>query len=408
MTAPTTEPDARAEHSVLDGVRVLDASMIYAGPLAATLLGDYGADVIKLEHPGRGDPLRTHGPSKNGHGLWWKMLARNKRAATLDLSHPRGQELFLTLAEHADVVVESFRPGVMERWGLGYDQLRARNRRIVMLRITGFGQRGPYAHRRGFGTLAEAMSGFAAMTGDADGPPTLPPFGLADGIAGLAGAFAVLLALRARDVNGEGQEIDVSLVEPLLFVLGAQATVYDQLGVLQERTGNRSANNAPRNTYRTRDGKWVAISTSALPVAERVMELVGRPDLISEPWFSTGRGRAAHADELDELVAAWVAERDQEMAVEIFTEAGAAAAPVWTIDELLSDPHFTALETFVSVIDDALGPIIMQNVIARLASTPGHVRFAGRSLGVDNESVYRELAGLTPEDVSSLASQGVL
>jgi crotonobetainyl-CoA:carnitine CoA-transferase CaiB-like acyl-CoA transferase len=393
---------------VLDGVRVLDVSTIYAGPLAAMLLGDYGAEVVKLEHPRRGDPLRTHGPAKNGHGLWWKMLSRNKHAATLDLSHPRGQELFLALVERADVVVESFRPGVMERWGLGHASLAERNPGVVMLRMSGFGQTGPYAPRRGFGTLAEAMSGFAAMTGDADGPPTLPPFGLADGIAGIAGAFAALLALRARDRSGVGQEVDVSLVEPLLLVLGAQATMYDQLGIVPQRTGNRSTNNAPRNTYRTRDGKWLAISTSALSVAERVMELVGRPDLALQPWFATGRGRAEHADELDAIVAGWVAERDRHEAVTAFADAGAAAAPVYGIDDLLADPHFEALETFITVQDDDLGAIRMQNVVARLSATPGRVRFTGRSLGADNATVYGDLAGLSEDDLTALAEEGVL
>jgi crotonobetainyl-CoA:carnitine CoA-transferase CaiB-like acyl-CoA transferase len=397
-----------SDSGVLDDIRVLDVSTIYAGPLAAMLLGDYGADVIKFEHPRSGDPLRTHGPAKDGHGLWWKVLSRNKRAVTLDLRQQRGQELFLTLVEQADVVIESFRPGVMERWGLGYEQLRQRNEKVVMLRTTGFGQTGPYASRRGFGTLAEAMSGFAAMTGEPDGPPTLPPFGLADGIAGLAGAFAVMLALRQRHVNGVGQEVDISLVEPLLFVLGAQATVFDQLGLVPVRNGNRSSNNAPRNTYRTRDGKWVAISTSALPVAERVMELVGRPDLTREPWFATGRGRAEHVDELDGLVSDWVATRDQASVVEVFSEVGAAAAPVYTIDELVGDAHFDALGTFISVADDDLGPLRMQNVIARLGSTPGRVRFAGRSLGADNETVYQELAGLPPAELQTLVRQGVI
>lgn len=399
---------ATNRRAVLDGIRVLDVSTIYAGPLAAMLLGDFGAEIVKLEHPRQGDPLRTHGPAKDGHGLWWKVLSRNKHTATLDLSQRRGQEIFLLLVDCADVVVESFRPGVMERWGLGYASLAQRNRGLVMLRMSGFGQTGPYASRRGFGTLAEAMSGFAAMTGQADGPPTLPPFGLADGIAGVAGAFAALLALHERNRSGVGQEIDVSLVEPLLFVLGAQATMYDQLGLVPQRTGNRSTNNAPRNTYRTRDGNWVAISTSALAVAERVMELVGRPDLAAEPWFATGRGRAEHADELDAVVAQWVAERDQAEVVAAFTDAGAAAAPVYAIDDLLADPHFQALNTFISVPDDDLGTIQMQNVIARLTATPGQVRFTGRSLGADNEWVYRELAGLGDADLAELTAEGVL
>ena len=262
----------------LEGIRVLDISTLFAGPLAATFLADFGADVLKIEHP-RGDPARSHGHSKDGIGLWWKMLARNKKAITLYLGSPAGQEIFRELVKDADVVIENFRPGTLERWGLGYEQLSAINPRLVLARVTGFGQVGPYARRPGFGTLAEAMSGFAHMTGQPDGPPTLPPFGLADGIAALATAYAVLVALRARDAIGHGQVIDLAIIEPILTVLGAQPTVYDQLGVIQQRTGNRSSNNAPRNTYRTADDKWLAVSTSAQSVAERVLRLVGRPEL---------------------------------------------------------------------------------------------------------------------------------
>ncbi|MBO0878264.1 MAG: CoA transferase, partial [Pseudonocardia sp.] len=288
----------------LDGLRVLDVATLFAGPLAATMLADHGADVIKIEHP-RGDPARTHGASRDGVGLWWKMLARNKKAITLYLGSPAGQELFRKMVADADVVIENFRPGTLERWGLGYDMLSEINPGLVLARVTGFGQTGPYASRPGFGTLAEAMSGFAAITGEPDGPPTLPPFGLADGIAALTTAFGVMTALRARERTGRGQVLDMAIIEPILTVLGGQVTTYDQLGELQARTGNRSANNAPRNTYRCADGSWVAVSTSAQSIAERVMRLVGRPDLVDEPWFATGGGRAEHADELDAAVSGW-------------------------------------------------------------------------------------------------------
>src|SRR5215831_9003438 len=261
------EAPAMTLPSALEGVRVLDLATIYAGPFAAMLLGDFGADVIKIEHP-RGDPMRGHGHARDGVGLWWKVVSRNKRAVTLDLGKPAGQDLLRSLVEQSDVLIENFRPGVMERWNLGYEDLRAVNPRLVMLRATGFGQFGPYANRPGFGTLAESMSGFAHLTGQPDGPPTLPPFGLADGIAGLAGAVAVMTALYHRDARGgEGQMIDLAIIEPILLVLGAQPTIYDQLGLILQRMGNRSGNNAPRNTYRTRDGRWVAVSTSADSIA---------------------------------------------------------------------------------------------------------------------------------------------
>jgi len=392
----------------LGGVRVLDVATLFAGPFAARILGDHGAEVIKVEHP-RGDPARTHGHRKDGHGLWWKVLGRNKLAITLDLSRPRGQELLRGLVAKSDVLIENFRPGVMERWGLGWEALSAVNPRLVMLRVTGFGQFGPYASRPGFGTLAEAMSGFAHITGQPDGPPTLPPFGLADGIAGLAGATAVMMALYHRDLHGAGgQMIDLAIIEPILHVLGAQPTVYDQLGVVQQRTGNRSANNAPRNTYRTRDGRWVAISTSADRVAERVMRLVGHPEVVEEPWFATGGERAAHAEELDRLVGGWVAERTQEEVIAAFTAAGAAVAPIYDVAQVLEDPQYQALASIVSVEDEDLGPIRMQNQLFRMAATPGRVKFPGRRLGQDNEVVYTRLLGLTRQDLAGLRQEEVV
>lgn len=375
----------------LRAVRVLDLATLYAGPLAATMLGDLGAEVLKVEHP-RGDPLRRHGHSKDGHGLWWKALSRNKQAVTLDLSQPEGQEILRRLVKDADVVIENFRPGVMERWGLGYEELSTTNPRLVMLRTTGFGQFGPYAHRAGFGTLAESMSGFAAMTGSPEGPPTLPPFGLADGIAGITGAYAVMAALYHRDtLGGRGQMIDLALIEPILAVLGPHPVYYDQLGIVPERMGNRTANNAPRNTYLTRDGRWVAISTSADSVAARVMELVGHPEVTREPWFGSGRTRAQHADLLDPLVAAWIAARDYEEVVTAFEAAGAALAPIYQVPQILEDPQFAALRTFVTVDDPDLGPMRLQNIPYRMSGTPGRIRWTGRRLGQDNDEVYGRL-----------------
>ena len=392
----------------LTGIRVLDVATLFAGPMAATLLADFGADVVKVEHPG-GDPLRTHGHVKDGHGLWWKMLARNKWTVTIDLSTPDGQALVRDLARQSDVLVENFRPGVMERWGLGYDALSAGNPGLVMLRTTGFGQFGPYAGRRGFGTLAESMSGFAALTGEPDGPPTLPPFGLADGIAGITGAYAVMLALYQRDARGgRGQVIDLAIIEPIMSLVGAQPTVYDQLGLLLPRTGNRSTNNAPRNTYVTRDGRWVAISTSTTPVAERVMRLVGRPDVVEQPWFGSGIERAEHGDELDGAVAVWIGERDFGDVMRRFEDAGAAIAPVYDASHVLEDPQFRALESIVSLDDEDLGPLRIQNVFFRMLDTPGRVRFAGRRLGQDTRRVLAERLGLSEARLDELAAKGVI
>lgn len=391
----------------LEGVRVLDAATLFAGPLSAMLLGDYGADVIKIEHP-KGDPVRGHGHSKDGVPLWWKMISRNKRTVTLNLNHPEGQRLLLELAARADVLVENFRPGTLERWNLGWDTLHARNPNLILLRMTGFGQFGPYSSRPGFGTLAEAMSGFAHITGQPDGPPTLPPFGLADGIAGLAGAVAVMMALYRRDVgHRSGQVIDLAIIEPILTVLGSQPTVFDQLGIVQNRTGNRSVNNAPRNTYRTKEGKWVAISTSAQSVAERVMLLVGHPEVTQEPWFRSGAERAKHADLLDKFVGDWIAERSLDDVIRAFEQAQAAVAPIYDVADVMNDPQYAALQSIVALPDPELGHIKMQNVLFRLSETPGSIRWTGRQLGENNAQVYGEL-GLTAEQLAALREQNVI
>ncbi|MET8568639.1 CoA transferase [Streptomyces sp. NPDC004783] len=408
MPRPVVTPPAPVPvPAPLTGLRVLDLATLFAGPLAATMLGDFGADVVKVEHPTRPDPSRGHGPSKDGVGLWWKLLGRNKRTITLDLSHPAGRSTLLRLAAGADVLVENFRPGTLEKWDLGWDELSAVNPRLVLTRVTGFGQFGPYARRPGFGTLAEAMSGFAAMTGEPDAPPTLPPFGLADSIAALATAYAVMTALSARDLTGEGQVVDMAIIEPILTVLGPQPIWYDQLGHVQPRTGNRSQNNAPRNTYRTADGDWVAVSTSAQSVAERVMRLVGRPELIEEPWFATGADRARHADVLDAAVGDWIARHTRADVLAAFEKAEAAVAPVQDVRDVMSDPQYQALDTVTTVDDPELGPLRMQNVLFRLSATPGAIRWAGRPHGADTEEVLSEL-GLTPADVKELREAGAV
>ena len=395
-----------AERKPLEGVKVIDAATLFAGPLAATILGDFGAGVLKVEHP-KGDPSRSHGYAKDGIGLWWKMLGRNKRAVTLSMSTTEGAEIFKKLVRDADVVIESFRPGTLERWGLSYEELSRENPGLVLARVTGFGQFGPYSNRPGFGTIAESMSGFAHVTGQPGGPPTLPPFGLADGIAALATACAVLMALRARDATGKGQVVDLAIIEPIFTVLGPQPIAYDQLGVIQERTGNRSNNNAPRNTYQTKDGKWVAISTSAQNIAERVMRLVGRPEFIEEPWFQKGSERAKHADELDEAVQRWISERTTEEVVEAFEEANAAITPIYNIEDIMQDPQYQALDSIITVNDPELGPIKMQNVLFRLSETPGEVKWSGPQLGEHNEEVYREL-GIDKERLEKLKAEGVV
>jgi crotonobetainyl-CoA:carnitine CoA-transferase CaiB-like acyl-CoA transferase len=393
--------------SALSGLRVLDAATLFAGPTAATMLADFGADVVKIEHPIKGDPVRLHGYAKDGVSLWWTLLARNKRTLALDLGKVEGAEIFLRLVENADVFIENFRPGTLERWGIGPDVLLKRNPSLVIVRVTGFGQIGPYAHRPGFGTLAESMSGFAAMTGEPGGPPTLPPFGLADGIAGLAISQAILTALYAQknpasEGYGVGQVIDLAIIEPILAILGPQPTVYDQLGIIQPRTGNRSVNNSPRNTYLTLDKKWVAISTSAQSVAERVMNLVGHPEVIDMGWFKQGRTRAEHAQLLDEYVGDWISAHSLIEVIDAFETAEAAVAPIYDISDIFNDPQFQALDTVTTVQDPELGPVRMQNVLYRMSRTPGSIRWTGRKKGADTHSILRAEVGLSDAQIEVL------
>jgi crotonobetainyl-CoA:carnitine CoA-transferase CaiB-like acyl-CoA transferase len=280
-----------------------------------------------------------------------------------------------------------------------------------MLRVTGFGQSGPYAERRAFGTLAEAMSGFAHQTGSEDGPPTLPPFGLADGVAGLAGAFGVVTALLHRNSpagDGKGQVIDLSLLEPLLGILGPGPTAHDQLGTIAGRNGNRSPNNAPRNTYLTKDGRWVAISASATSVAARVMRLVGRSDIVEQPWFESAGERSRNGDLLDEAVAKWIADRPLHEVTAEFERVGAALAPIYDVAQLMNDPHVLDRDCITTIDDEDLGPIKMQNLMLRMLGTPGAINFAGRRLGQDNEQFYQNTLGIDPDRLTALTEKGVL
>ena len=399
--------------SALEGLRVIDAATLFAGPTAATMLADFGAQVVKIEHPRKGDPVRGHGYSKEGQSLWWANIGRNKKTLALDFSKPEGAKLLLDLVENTDVFIENFRPGTLEKWGLGPESLLARNPKLIVARVTGFGQFGPYSNRAGFGTLAESMSGFAAMTGEAGGPPTLPPFGLADGISALAISQAIMFALFAQrnersEAYNKGQVIDLAIIEPILAILGPQATVYDQLKIVQPRTGNRSVNNSPRNTYMTKDGKWLAVSTSAQSIAERVLTLVGHPEVIKEPWFTTGSTRAEHSVILDKYVGDWIAARDSELVIKAFEEAEAAVAPIYDIRDILTDPQFIALKTILDVQDPELGTLKMQNVMYRMSGTPGEIKWTGRPKGADSRQILQSELKLTKDQIDKLIEIGVV
>lgn len=400
----------RAGDGPLVGIRVLDLATMMAAPWSAAFLADYGADVIKVERPGSGDHARSFGLQKDGESVFWKTLARNKRSLAVDLKHPDGRDVVLRLARDADVVIENFRPGVMDRLGLGYARLRETNGRLVMLSVTGYGQDGPYAGRAGFGTLIEAMSGFAASNGHPDGPPTLPAIPLADGVAGVFGALGVMIALFERDRpggSGEGQRLDVSLLEPLVRLLEGQVLEYEALGIVRPRLGNRSLTSAPRNAYVAADGRWVALSASAQPVFERLMSAIGRPELVQDRRFATNHDRIVHADVLDAIVGGWIAERPRDAAIDELAALGAAVGPIYDIEELLADPHVIARGTFERHDDPVLGPLRVPGVTIRFSRTPGRVRHLGPALGAETDAVLAE-AGFDGAAARRLRADGVV
>jgi crotonobetainyl-CoA:carnitine CoA-transferase CaiB-like acyl-CoA transferase len=390
----------------LEGLRVLDASSVVCGPLTAMLLGDFGAEVINIEHPKGGDPIRQHGDMKDGVPLWWSMLGRNKKSITLYLGDPEGQALFKSMARNADVVLENFRPGTLARWGLDYETLCVDNPGLVLAHISGFGQTGPRASEPAFGTLAEAMSGFAHRTGAADGPPTLPPFGLADCVTGIATAYAVMVALHDRARTGLGQEIDIAISETLLTVLEPQLAIFDQLGKDMFRTGSRAVTNAPRGIYATADARWVAISASTETTAARLLELTGRPDLAGAEWLKTAHGRVAHSDEIDEALVPWFASRGADEALALCREAHAPAALVYSPADILADEQFNARGTIASVPHKKLGALRMPNVLFKLSRTPGRIRQPGGELGEDNEEILGRY--LSEDAQASLRKKGVI
>ena len=410
MQTVDPSPEGQAPPSgPLVGLRVLDLSTMIAAPFGAALLGDYGAEVIKVELPGSGDGLRKFNPTVDGHSLFWATTARNKKSITLDMRTPRGRELLLKLVERADVVMENFRPGTLERWGLGYDVLKATNPDLILIRVSGYGQDGPYRDKAGFGTPATALSGLAYLTGYPDLPPVNWPIALADYLAGMFGALSALAALRDRDRRGAGgQWVDVSLYESIFRLLEAIVPEYGKLGVVRQRTGHRTGAAAPVGTYASRDGRWMVLSASNDRIWERMACAMGRADLVDDPRFRTNAARVANSDALDAEIVAWFGSRDAADAQAILDEAGVPVCPVYTIADAFADPHFQAREDIVSVDDPAIGPIPMPNVVPRFSDTPGAVRHPGPTLGQHNDEVYRGLLGLDEADLAELREQGVI
>ena len=393
----------------LRGIRVIDAATLAAGPMAATFLGEFGAEVIKVEQPGIGDPLRTWGAQKDEIGLFWKSVSRNKQCVTLDLRSSAGQELFHDLLEVSDVVVVNNRPSALNKWGLDYESVHRRHPEIVMLHVTGYGLGGPKSDRPGFGTLAEAMSGFAHVTGQPDGPPTLPPFFLADGVAAQSAAAAVMVALYRRDLHGGGgQLVDVNLIEPLARLVEPSTLAYSHLGTVQGRVGNLLPASAPRNAYRTCDRQWVALSSASPNIARRLFQAIGRPDLENDPDYADPISRQRNAVALDVIVSGWIEERTLSEVMGVFEQAEVAAAPVYDAPQLLADEHQQSRGTFVTMDDPDLGTMTVQAPVAQLSESPGGIDYLGRTLGADNDAVFGGLLGLNTERLTALRSAGTI
>jgi crotonobetainyl-CoA:carnitine CoA-transferase CaiB-like acyl-CoA transferase len=403
---------ARKRQGPLDGLRVVDCSGMIAGGFATTQLADFGADVIKVEHPEGTDPLREWPPYDEGVSLWWKSIARNKRCVTLDLSTPEGSALLLDLIDDADVLVENFRPGTMEKWGLGPDRLHEENPGLIVVRQSGYGQTGPRSDKPGFGTVAEGISNWAHVNGFPDSKPLLPPISLGDLTAANFAVQGVMFALFERDVgrgggSGEGQVIDMSLYEPLFRLFVSEVEAYDRLGEVRERIGNHHESAAPRNVYETEDG-YMTLSASAQSIFENVAEAIDRPDIVDDPRFATNEARVDHADELDEIIEAWTRERSTEEAIAEMETADAIVGPVYDMADIFEDEQYAARNDIVEMEDEDLGSLRTAAPVPRLTRTPGAVDHAGPGHGQHNHEVYLSELGLDEAEYDRLREEGVI
>jgi crotonobetainyl-CoA:carnitine CoA-transferase CaiB-like acyl-CoA transferase len=398
----TFTPDAPTP---LSDLRVVDISRLVAGNMVSLQLADHGAEVIKIEDPKVGDPLRAW--RVKGLSLHWKVYARNKKSVALSLRPQAGREVLLDLLATSDVLIENFRPGTLEDMGLSPELLHARNPRLIIVRITGFGQDGPYRDRPGFGTLVEAMSGFASKNGYPDRPPVLPPLAMADMIAGLYGAYAIMVALRVVERGGKGQVIDLPLLEPMISVLGVDPAAYRVSGEKPQRTGSRSLTTSPRNVYETSDGRFIAISASIQQMAERVFRAIGKPEMIDDPRFRTNTDRVRNMEACDGAVADFIRARTLAENMAVFEAAEVTAIPVYEVDQLVEDPHVHERRVLVEAPDEEAGSVLMHNIIPRLSDTPGRLRSPAPALGAHTREILTGL-GYDPEQIAALAAEGVI
>lgn len=393
----------------LSDIRVIETGTLLAGPFCGQLLGDFGAEVIKLEDPGKGDPMRQWGREKpHGQSLWWPVVARNKKSVTCNLRVAEGQDLVRRLVADADVLLENFRPGTLERWGLGWDELSAINPRLILVRVTGYGQTGPYAPRAGFGSIGEAMGGIRYVTGEPDRPPSRSGISLGDSLAATYAAYGTLAALHARERTGRGQVVDSAIYEAVLAMMESLLPEWAVAGYQRERTGAVLPNVAPSNAYPTADGTEVLVAANQDTVFRRLCEVMATPELAADPRYATHGSRGAHQAELDDLISAWTRTKPADKLLAALHEAGVPAGGVYTAKDMLADPHIAAREAIVRVPHPDFGELPMQNVAPRLSADPGSVRWAGPALGQHNDEVYGTLLGLSEAERAQLRERGVI
>ncbi len=416
MTDGSAANAAATSSGPLAGLRVLDLSIIVAGGTASSLMADFGAEVVKVERPGAGDPLRNWGPFYNGVSLWWKVHSRNKQSITLNMASAEGQDLLKRMAAQADVLIEGFRPGTLERWNLGPADLHAAdvNPGLVMLRFSGFGQTGPYKDRPGFGTIAECMSGYIGMTGFPDTPPNLPPIPLADEIAGVFGAMAGMMAIYRRDTDrrnglpGAGQVVDLSLFEPLFRLCIPHLTIYDKLGEIRERVGNDFPDAAPRSLYRTDDERWLGLSATSQNTWEGLARAMGLDALLGDPRFTNNAARLKNKDALSEILQGWLGSRQTDDIMDELIPAGGVVGPVYNSADIMEDPHYQERDDIVGIDDPELGSTKMLGLVPKFSDTPGELRHLGPTVGQHNADVYGRWLGLTGDDLTALSAEGVI
>jgi formyl-CoA transferase len=393
----------------LEGIRVVEMGTLLAGPFCGQLLADFGAEVIKVEPPGTGDPMREWGREKpHGHSLWWPVVGRNKKSVTVNLRTERGQAIVRDLVATADIVVENFRPGTMERWGLGYDDLSAVNPGIIMVRVSGFGQTGPYSTQPGYGAIGEAMGGLRYIVGDPSTPPSRTGISIGDSLAGTFAAIGALLALRSRERTGRGQVVDSAIYEAVLALMESLIPEYVLGGYIRERTGAILPNIAPSNVYPTADDQMVLIAANQDTVFRRLAEAMGQPELATDERYATHTARGQRQTELDDLIAEWTRTRTADDLVAHLIEFGVPVGKVYRAPEMIDDPHFKARQAIVSVAHPEFGEFPMQNVAPRLSETPGEVKWVGPELGQHNDEVLGDVLGLDEEERAALRAEGII